>query len=264
MNYKAIFCIIVFLMLTGCAAQEKRVGTGESKKIITKDDYDDLEIKTPEEEPVEIDYTKGVIIKNFVVVPKVSPQEAIQNSFLSAATYGSLDNLKHHRKNGGRINFRNDNGETALIRVLKGPYNEQTFLKLKYLVSIGSRINIRGKSATSISSSPLDIAVWNTSSIFKSDTASTKPYFAEQILRYLLDQGAYVYGSDDRGRTPLHTAARSDNFFAAKLLLESGANVMQKDLDGKTPLDSAESREMKNLLKKHGAVEIKDSNPEDT
>jgi ankyrin repeat protein len=259
MYYKAISCIVVFLMLTGCAAQEKHVSMRESKKIITKDDYDDLEIKTPEEEPVEIDYTKGVIIKNFVVVPKVSPQEAIQNSFLSAATYGSLDSLKESRENGGRINFRNDDGETALIRVLKGPYNEQTFLKLKYLISIGSRINIKGKSATSISSSPLDIAVWNTSSIFKSDTASTKPYFAEQILKYLLDQGAYVYGSDDQGRTPLHTAARSDNFLAAKLLLESGADVMHKDIDGKTPLDSAESREMKNLLK-HGAVGIKDTN----
>jgi ankyrin repeat protein len=246
-------------MLIGCAAQENLVSTGESKKIITKDDYDDLKIKTPKKEPVEVDYKRGVILKNFVVVPKVSPQEAIQNSFLSAATNGSLDTLKDSRKNGGRINFRNDNGETALIRVLKGPYDEQTFLKLKYLVSIGSRINIRGKSATSISSSPLDIAVWNTSSIFKSDTTSTKPYFAEQILKYLLDQGAYVYGSDDRGRTPLHTAARSDNFFAAKLLLESGANVMQKDIDGKTPLDSAKSREMKNMLKKHGAVEKKNA-----
>jgi len=259
MNYKAISCVIVFLMLTGCAAQEEPVSTRNHKTLITKDDYDDLKIKTSEKEPVEVDYKKGVDRQNFNVITPISPQEAIQNKFLSAATYGLVDELKRHRENGGRINFRNDAGETALIKVLKGPYNEQTLLKLQYLISIGSIVNYRGKSATSISSSPLDIAVWNTSSIFKSDTAFSKPYFAEQVLKYLIDQGAYISGSDDRGRTPLHTAARSDNLFAAELLLESGADVMPKDFDGKTPLDYADSRQMKRILIEHGAIEIGDA-----
>ena len=58
MNYKAICCIIVFLMLTGCAAQEEPVSTRPPKTIITKDDYEDLEIKPRKEEPVEVDYKK--------------------------------------------------------------------------------------------------------------------------------------------------------------------------------------------------------------
>jgi hypothetical protein len=174
------------------------------------------------------------------------------------------EDLKRHHENGGKVNYRNDDGETVLIKVLQGSYNEQTFLKLQYLVSVGAKVNSRGKSTTSVSSSPLDVAVWNTSSIFKSDTVSSKPYFAEQVLKYLIDHGADVSGSDDRGRTPLHTAARSDNLSAARLLLESGADANYKDLDGKTPLEYADSRQMKTILIENGAVEIKSTNSEKT
>jgi hypothetical protein len=58
MNYKAIFCLFIFLMLAGCAAQEEPVSTREPKRLITQDDYEDLKIKPRVEEPVEVDYKK--------------------------------------------------------------------------------------------------------------------------------------------------------------------------------------------------------------
>ena len=45
-------------MLTGCASHEEPVSTREPKRLITKDDYEDLEIKPRKEEPVEVDYKK--------------------------------------------------------------------------------------------------------------------------------------------------------------------------------------------------------------
>jgi len=66
MSYKAIFCIVVFLMLTGCAVQEDPVSVGEPKQLITKDDYEDLQIKPRKDEPVEVDYKKeGTYKQNF-------------------------------------------------------------------------------------------------------------------------------------------------------------------------------------------------------
>ena len=66
MKQIAVLIFVVFLMLTGCAAQEEIVSTREPKNLITKDEYEDLKIKIPEEEPVEVDYKKeGAYRQNF-------------------------------------------------------------------------------------------------------------------------------------------------------------------------------------------------------
>jgi uncharacterized protein YcfL len=66
MKQIAVLVIVVFLMLTGCAAQEEPVSTREPKSIITEDDYEDLKIKTPKKEPAEVDYKKeGEYKQNF-------------------------------------------------------------------------------------------------------------------------------------------------------------------------------------------------------
>ena len=66
MKQIAALVFVVFLMLTGCAAKEEPASNREPKSLITKDDYEDLKIKTPKEEPVEVDYKKeGVIRQNF-------------------------------------------------------------------------------------------------------------------------------------------------------------------------------------------------------
>ena len=263
MNYKIFFCIVGFLVLSGCAAQEEPMSTREPKHLITKDDYEDMKVKPRKKKPVVVDYNKGVAVQNINIKKEVNAREANQRRFLDNAAFGSLDDLKIRYEKGARVNFRNDNGETVLINVLKGPYDNETFLKLEYLLSIGAHVNFKGRTETSPNTTPLDAAVWYSSSIFKSETASNNAYYAEQILKYLIDKGAYVSGADDSGGTPLHTAAKSGNLIAARLLLEAGAEVMPKDYDGKTPLDFAESGEFIQLLKKHGAVEKQDVMPDD-
>ena len=263
MNYKAIFCIVFFLLLTGCAAREEPVSTREPKRLITKDDYEDLKVKPRKKEPVEVDYKKGVTVQSINIKKEVNAKEVNQRKFINGAAFGSLDDLKLRHEKGAKVNFRNEDGETVLLNVLKGPYDNDTFLKLEYLISIGAQVNFKGRSETSNNTTPLDAAVWHSSSVFKSDTASNNAYYAEQILKYLIDEGANVSGADARGETPLHTAAKSDNLIAAGLLLEAGAEVMPKDYDGKTPLDFTGSGEMTTLLKEYGAVDIKDVMPED-
>ena len=44
MKYKTNMYIAVFLLLAACAAQEEPVVTREPKKLITEDDYKDLQI----------------------------------------------------------------------------------------------------------------------------------------------------------------------------------------------------------------------------
>jgi ankyrin repeat protein len=262
MDYKAIFCIVIFLMLTGCAAQEEPVSTRPPKTLITNSDYDDLEIKPPKKEPVEIDYKQGVTSRSIDTTKKIDAQEAIQEKFLYISSFGTVDELKTRYENGARVNFRNNKGETALIKVLEGPYDNQTLPKVEYLVSVGAQVDLKGMSARGHYATPLDCAVWKSSSVFKSGTASKSPFFAEQVIRYLIDEGADISGSDKNGDTPLHTASKSDNLFAAKFLLESGAEVMPKDYDGKTPLDYAKTRQMKTILLENGAVAEEGVTPE--
>lgn len=64
MKLKKIFCCIaVFLLLLGCASREKPLTVREPKKLITRDDYEELKMKPCEDEPVEVDYKKEGIYR---------------------------------------------------------------------------------------------------------------------------------------------------------------------------------------------------------
>ena len=67
MQFKAMLCILAFLLLAGCAAtHEEPVSNREPKKLITSDDYEDLQIKPRKQKPVEVDYKKeGTYGQNF-------------------------------------------------------------------------------------------------------------------------------------------------------------------------------------------------------
>lgn len=259
MNIKHfLLCFVIFSLMIGCAAREETSSTREPRNLITRDDYEDLQVKPPKEEPIEVDYSKGITRQSINPIPKKSTQIVIQDKFLSVATYGSVDELRNRYENGGKINFRNEAGETVLLKVLEGPYDDQTLLKFGFLLSAGAKVNFYGTSNEIHKTTPLNVAVLNSSTVFKSDTASRNPLIAEYIINYLIDHGADVTAHDEFGRTPLHNAALSNNLFAARLLLASGAPVMQKDYSGRTPLHFAQSHEMENSLKEYGAVETED------
>ena len=58
-------------------------------------------------------------------------------------------------------------------------------------------------------------------------------------VQLLVDAGASIEMGDNRGRTPLHLAAREANKASIRILLDRGANIKAEDTKGLLPLDYA-------------------------
>ena len=86
-------------------------------------------------------------------------------------------------------------------------------------------------------------------------------------VRFMLDHGAKVNGTDEKGRTPLMFALASDllPLDVVKLFIERGADVNARSLVGETPLGIAKLRgntPIVDLLLKSGATARETANPE--
>jgi len=182
---------------------------------------------------------------------KVSPKKVKQLQFIETAAHGSLSEMDKLIKKGADVNGKNADGKTALIQALFGFFTIETYIKVKYLLDIGADVNLKGKGAFGKTTLLHAATYFSTSNFLKKRDFKS----AENILKALIEKGAFISGKDEYDKTPLHIAAWINNLYAAQLLLESDAKVMPRDKTGKTPLDYAESREMIRLLKKHGAVE---------
>lgn len=77
-------------------------------------------------------------------------------------------------------------------------------------------------------------------------TASLRSF--PEIVRMLLEAGAFTNIQDGRGNTPLHYAVYRANYVISKQLVEGGADTMIKDLVGKTPIDYAKFFELEKIL----------------
>ena len=251
MKFKAIFYTLFFLMIIGLTAKQDQIIASEFKKHYSKTNYSDSRLASSAPKGIYVNYTQGGNRQNFTTSRKNRTKNFTHIKFIEVASMGTFQELLFlHDEKKPRVNFRNNSGETALIKVLDGPYNEDTFSKLKFLISVGARPNIRGKSSKSDNTSSLGVAIWNSKAVFQSGN-SEEVQIAQQVIELLIAAGADVSGLEVNGRSLLHLAAETNNLFAAKLLIESGAKVIPTDDDHKTPLDVAESGEMKKLLKKH-------------
>jgi ankyrin repeat protein len=88
-----------------------------------------------------------------------------------------------------------------------------------------------------------------------------------EVVQLLLENGADVSATDDRGWTALHKAASQGHADVAKVLLENGADVSATDDRGFTPLHMAAFLEAVKVLLENGANILAESNagrtPED-
>jgi len=62
---------------------------------------------------------------------------------------------------------------------------------------------------------------------------------ADKIKTLLQNNPNYISSNDDKGWTPLHTAAYNDRKFVIKLLMANGAEINAIAKDGVTPIDLA-------------------------
>jgi ankyrin repeat protein len=257
MKFKVFFYTVVFLMLVGFTAKQDQVIAAETESGFAKVAFRSLQLPTSSvKKTANNSYRPRGSRQNFALLKHTKDKNFKHNQFIKVAAIGSFEEL-HFLYEGKRtrVNFRNKNGETALINVLDGPYNEDTYLKLKFLISVGVKLNVRGKSSKSENTSSLGVAIYNSKEVFQSGNES-EVQIAQQILELLIDSGVAVSSLEVNGRSLLHLAAATNNLFAAKLLLESGAKVIPTDDYHKTPLDIAESGEMIQLLKKYQGKEL--------
>lgn len=59
------------------------------------------------------------------------------------------------------------------------------------------------------------------------------------LIELLLECGADINGTNDKGQTACHVAAKAGDWIVLEFLVERGANVALKDHSGMTPLDTA-------------------------
>ncbi len=74
---------------------------------------------------------------------------------------------------------------------------------------------------------------------------------AVALVKMLIDKGARLDESDDRGKTALMIAAQLGHGDTVQELLQRGAKTDIKDKDGKSALDSAPNDEIRKLLQPH-------------
>ena len=165
---------------------------------------------------------------------------------------------------GADVNAKNDDGQTALMSTLL--HNPEPTANL--LITDGNTRKEYGDAATLArtlkqiftGSAKLLIAAGadvNTKDKWcKTPLMLAAQYGHPEITKLLIDTGADVNAKDHQGKTPLMHALDYRITETAKILIAAGADVNAKDENCKTPLDYAKTDEMKELLRKHGALSI--------
>lgn len=256
MIFKSIVCNVIFLMIICFTTKQDQVIAGELKRDYSKTHYSYTSFTSRASKGVYARYSHSVNRQNFSTSAKYRGINHKHIKFIEVASTGTFHELLFlHEEIKPRVNFRNNYGETALIKVLDRPYNMETFSKLKFLLSAGAGPNVRGRSSKSDNTTSLGVAIWNSREVFQSGSEE-EIQIAQQVLELLIAAGADVSGVEVNGRSLLHLAAETNNLFAAKLLLESGLKVVPIDDNHKTPLDIAESGDMIKLLKEHHVKKV--------
>ncbi|KAI1819301.1 hypothetical protein F4861DRAFT_149909 [Xylaria intraflava] len=164
-------------------------------------------------------------------------------AILKAAEAGNADVVSELLAHRADPNARNRSGQTALFSAAIKGHNRV----VETLLKGGADANAKDKEGRS-------------ALLYLASEKQPKAKWTIETLRLLHQGGAHIEVRDQIGRTPLLWAATDSNIGLAKFLLENGANVAATNNRGRTALHlSAESNDqehrddMVKLLLDHGA-----------
>jgi len=192
-------------------------------------------------------------------VEPVVPQEAAQLCLLDAANNHDIIRMEKTIAEGAKLDcgfksIRDNALIIAIFSIQSSFFQSESYGAIAYLLQKGANPNFEATDRNT----PLHCAMSATKiySFIDGDMAEAQKTYRKLSIEALIKAGANVSAQNDKGQTPLHSAAAWDNLLGAEFLIENGANTGIKDQHGKTPLDYAKSPEMIALLKSHGAREM--------
>ena len=148
---------------------------------------------------------------------------------MNAASIGYVHHLKYLLDEGLDIHIKDTSGRTALHKAAESGRAKT----VEFLIASGANINERDG--------------WGHTALWYSRYSS--------VAEILLEKGADTEVRDaNNDYTALHRAVANGDKELVKVLLAGGACVNSKNKCGDTPLDLAQTEEMKELLRSHGAV----------
>jgi ankyrin repeat protein/beta-lactamase regulating signal transducer with metallopeptidase domain len=150
-------------------------------------------------------------------------------SLHDAVALNDVEEVKRLISAGADVNAKNEDGWTPLNRGISAQ-GERIKQVAELLINAGADVNARGNpKLMGEARTPLHCA---TALISK----------GTDIVRLLLDRGANVNVTAERGMTPLHWAVRNENLEAVRLLVDKGADFNLKNQEGWTAFSGAALR----------------------
>lgn len=164
-------------------------------------------------------------------VDRVRDAKSMKNTcngdLLRSAEYGDLSSVRQALAAGADVNFRNDEGRSALIMAsMSGSLNI-----VEFLLTRGADVSAKDHSG------------WTA---LLGASASGR----YEVVELLLDNGADVNATDETGWTPLMWACSGGgDSSTAKLLIHRGARVDVTGTDGLTAFDLASQSHQSDVLR---------------
>ena len=210
--------------------------------------------------------------------------KAIKGTLFSACETGDIEGVKRHLADGADVNAKRKSNDIACYEYTPlhiAAHEDHTEIA-ELLIAKGAEVNAKDKYGYT----PMHIAAADGCKELaelliakgadvnaRSEQRSTPLHQAamscgdnyEKIVELLIANGAdvnakYEEAEYEKGKTPLHYAAREGNKEIAELLIANGANVNSLNDEKKTPLDMLSSEELVGetaetaiFLRKHGA-----------